>query len=86
MNIFKIFDGLQFNNDCTFNQQIEAMLTNFHTSIFYNNFDLLLNLQPHLMQCDDQSILVDRLKETGTQLSMNLNSCGADFPGQLFIC
>jgi len=78
MNIFELTDGLQFDDDLSFNKEVQAMLTNLVITIKERHRMLANELDSAQCKFHRKRFFVRCFQKTGTKFAMNLD-CSGDY-------
>jgi hypothetical protein len=84
VDVLQVLDRLQLDNDCCFNEDVEAMTTNALSIVADLNFDLMIDSKPSLAKFDEKRFFIDCFQEPGPQSPVDFDRSTNDTLGQFF--
>jgi len=78
MNVFRCFNSLDLHDNSRSNKQIEPLSTDCQIFVSDRHRNLPLYVHPQELQFMDQSLLVDILEQSGSEMTMHLY-CRSDY-------
>jgi hypothetical protein len=77
MYILEIFDCFQFHNEALSHQEIQAMQSDFNSSIEHGNKELPLVFDAASLKLKAERILIHQFQKTGSKVTVN-SDCRSD--------